>query len=64
MSSRTMIRQNRVHQILSVLQTGAALGMRTMDQSVKDAWLSGEITYDTALSAVTDPKAIQAERKT
>lgn len=57
---RTLIRQNRIHQVATAIQTGAALGMRLMDTSVKEAWLAGEITYDTALSAVTDPRVIQA----
>lgn len=57
---RTMIRGNKVHQILSAIQTGGTLGMRTLDAMIRSAWLAGEITWDTATGAVLDPRVLRS----
>ena len=47
---RNLIRQNKTHQIYSIMQVGASFGMQTMDQSlarlVKDGVISEAIAYD------------------
>jgi len=40
---RNLIREGKTHQILSVIQTGGKLGMRTMDASVKELFDRGLI---------------------
>ena len=57
---RNLIREGRPHLIGNVLATSGAQGMVRMDTMVRDAWLAGEITYDTALTAVADPGILKA----
>ena len=56
---RAHIRSNKLHQIASVIQTNAPLGMRSMDRMIRDAYLTGEVTYETAASVVTDPRVLK-----
>ena len=46
---RANIRDDKVHQIYSTIQTGSKTGMRTMNQSLLELYKSGKITYDIAL---------------
>jgi twitching motility protein PilT len=46
---RANIRDDKVHQIYSAIQTGAKQGMKTMNQSLLDLYKAGRITYETAL---------------
>ncbi len=55
---RNLIRENKTHMLRNCIQTGMSLGMRTMDQMVKDAWEAGEITWDTALSVISDRRVL------
>ncbi|MFH1465730.1 MAG: PilT/PilU family type 4a pilus ATPase [Pseudomonadota bacterium] len=57
---RVHIRENKLHQIASVIQTNLALGMRSMDRMIRDAWHAGEITWETASSAVSDARVLKA----
>jgi twitching motility protein PilT len=45
---RTLIREDRTHQIPSALQTGRAERMHTRNQDLADKVLDGTITYETA----------------
>ncbi len=56
---RNMIRDNKPHQVHNVIQTGRALGMQLMDHMVRDLYEAGEITFETAMSAVTDRRVIE-----
>jgi twitching motility protein PilT len=47
---RNLIRENKTHQIPSMIQTSAAYGMQTMDQNLRDLYIRGFITYEEALS--------------
>jgi twitching motility protein PilT len=47
---RNLIREAKAHQITSVIQTSAQVGMITTDQALKDAYLKGGITYDAAIA--------------
>jgi twitching motility protein PilT len=46
---RANIRDDKVHQIYSTIQTGGKTGMRTMNQSLLELYKGGRITYETAL---------------
>ncbi len=56
---RALIRDNKSHQVSSIIQTSGALGMKTMNQSVYELYRSGVITYEDALSHATDPTELQ-----
>ncbi len=51
---KAMIREEKVHQIFSSIQTGAKDGMRTMNQSLYELYKKGKITYQEASAHVTD----------
>ena len=56
---RAMIRESKVHQIYSVIQTGQREGMRTMNQSLFEIYSKGLVTYEEAMSRTTDPEELQ-----
>jgi twitching motility protein PilT len=47
---RSLIRDDKAHQIYSIIQTGGKLGMRTMNQSLHELCRRNLITYDEALA--------------
>jgi twitching motility protein PilT len=47
---RSLIRDDKAHQIYSLIQTGGKLGMKTMNQSLHELCRQNVITYDDALS--------------
>ncbi len=51
---RSLIREAKTHQIYSVIQTGARLGMQTMDASLKSLYQSRVISLQEALLRATD----------
>jgi twitching motility protein PilT len=51
---RNLIREGKEHQLYTVMQTGRAMGMQTMDQSLADLCTAGIITRDMALSRCVD----------
>ena len=46
---RNLIRENKTHQIPSMIQTSAAHGMMSMDQCLRDLYMKGVITLEEAL---------------
>ena len=54
-----LIRERKVSQIYSQLQTGSKEGMNTLEQCLKGLIKSGAITQDEALSKAANPKALQ-----
>jgi twitching motility protein PilT len=56
---RNLIREGRTNQLPNVIQTNAALGMRLMDQLIREAYETGEITYDTAESNISDRRLLR-----
>jgi twitching motility protein PilT len=46
---RSLIREDKLHQIYSAISTGGGLGMQTMNQSLHHLYKSGQITYEQAL---------------
>ncbi|MEE8408564.1 MAG: type IV pilus twitching motility protein PilT [Myxococcota bacterium] len=55
-----LIRENKTFQIFSVLQTGAQLGMRLLDDSIAELVRSGVVKREDALKQCVDPKRIPA----
>ena len=54
-----MIRENKIVQINSVIQTGQKLGMTTLEASLANLIRSQKIDKDTALGAASDPALMQ-----
>jgi twitching motility protein PilT len=46
---RNLIREAKAHQINSIIQTSAHLGMKTMDQCLRDLYNQGQIPYELAI---------------
>src|SRR6187401_1057273 len=55
---RNLIRQAKVEQVYSVMQTGTAKGMQTMEQSLADLTLRGVVTLDIALARSSRPEQL------
>ena len=52
---RALIRENKTHQLTSIIQTGGRFGMKTMNQALFDLYRQHLVTYDEALSRTMDP---------
>jgi twitching motility protein PilT len=52
---RSLIREDKAHQIYSIIQTGGKAGMRTMNQALFELYQSKQITYEDALARTSDP---------
>ncbi len=55
---RNLIRQGKVEQVYSVMQTGTSKGMQTMEQSLAELVLKRVITKETALSRSSRPEQL------
>jgi twitching motility protein PilT len=55
---RSMIRENKLPQMKSALQTGAEQGMQTLDQSLQKLVTMGHITRDVAMKKADNPKTL------
>ncbi len=53
---RRVIREHRTDQIPTLIQTGSQYGMQSMDKSLKELYLKGLITYETAISFAKNPE--------
>lgn len=56
---RNLIREAKSHQITSIIQTSANVGMQTMDQHLRDLYAKGIITYDDAISRAMNPDELK-----
>jgi twitching motility protein PilT len=56
---RSLIRDDKAHQIYSVIQTGGKQGMRTLNQSLFELYKANLITFDDALSRTLDPEDLK-----
>jgi twitching motility protein PilT len=54
---RNLIRENKVAQMYSSIQTGGSLGMQTMDQALKTLVKQGIVTRNDAKSKAMNPDA-------
>ncbi len=56
---RALIRDDKAHQMYSIIQTGGKQGMRTMNQSLYELYRANLITYDDALCHTLDPEDLR-----
>jgi twitching motility protein PilT len=55
---RNMIRDEKIHQVYSAIQTSQKIGMRTMNQALAELYLNRKISYEDALSKSMDPEEL------
>ena len=56
---RNLIREAKAHQITSMIQTSANLGMQTMDQCLRDLYTRGQITFEEAMTRAMNPPELE-----
>ncbi|MFC1587421.1 type IV pilus twitching motility protein PilT [Planctomycetota bacterium] len=56
---RHLIRDNKVHQIYTVMQTGSKEGTITLDMAVRNLYRAGIVTFDIAKNFVKNPSAMK-----
>jgi len=56
---RNLVREAKAHQITSMIQTSANIGMQTMDQALRDLYQRGLITYDEAMTRAMSPDELK-----
>jgi twitching motility protein PilT len=56
---RNLIREAKAHQITSIIQTSAHLGMQTMDQCLRDLYQRGLITYEEAMARAMNQEELK-----
>lgn len=57
---RNLIREAKAHQMVSIIQTQTGIGMQTMDQSLRDLYHKGDITYDDAMARSHNAAELEA----
>ncbi len=57
---RNLIRENKAHQMRSIMQTQTQIGMQTMDQALRDLYHKGEITLEVAMARAHNPSELEA----
>ena len=55
---RNLIRENKIAQMYSAIQTGQSIGMQTLDQNLKELVESGKVTKDEARSKAQNKDSI------
>ena len=56
---RNLIREGKVHQIYSALQSGGRFGMRSMDQSLAELVRSGRVSFEAALERAANAEDLR-----
>ena len=56
---RNLIREEKIHQIYSAMQTGTEYGMQTMNQSLFELYQKQLVSYNEIFSRTLDPKELQ-----
>ena len=56
---RNLVRENKAHQITSIIQTSAEAGMQTMDQALRDLYKQSLITYEVAMRRAQNPAELE-----
>jgi len=56
---RTLIRDDKIHQIYSALQTGKKLGMQTMNDSLYQLYMQGDVAIGECLRVSSDPAELR-----
>lgn len=52
---RNLIREGKTHQIYNLIQTGAKMGMKLLDNSLKNLVEAGVVVFDDAIAKSTNP---------
>ncbi len=55
-----LIREGKTHQMETIIQGGASLGMQTLDQSLKNLLTAGKVTFEEAISKAKNPRDLAA----
>ena len=55
---RNCIRENRIHEIPNIIETNRQRGMCTLDDSIKNLYLNGVISWDDAIAKAARPEAL------
>jgi len=55
---RNCIRENRVHEIPNIIETNRQSGMCTLDDSIKNLYLNGVISWEDAIAKAARPEAL------
>jgi twitching motility protein PilT len=58
---RNLIRQAKVEQIYSIMQTSSGRGMTTMEQALAELIVRGVVTYETAVSRSSRPDQLRGQ---
>ncbi|HYE05367.1 MAG TPA: type IV pili twitching motility protein PilT, partial [Planctomycetota bacterium] len=56
---RSLVREDKCHQIMSHIQTGSKIGMRTMNQSLFELYKGSMISWDDCLAYSGDPEDLK-----
>jgi len=57
---QNLIREGKTHQMETIIQGGASLGMQTLDQSLKNLLTAGKVTFEEAISKAKNPRDLAA----
>ncbi len=57
-ATRSLIRESKTHQLPTIIQTSQKLGMKSLDQNLKDLVMQGVITEEAALEKANNPDFI------
>lgn len=57
---QNLIREGKTHQMETIIQGGATLGMQTLDQSLKNLLTAGKVTFEEAISKAKNPRDLAA----
>jgi len=55
---RNCIRENRIHEIPNIIETNRQRGMCTLDDSIKNLYLNGVISWEDAIAKAARPEAL------
>ena len=55
---RNCIRENRIHEIPNIIETNRQRGMCTLDDSIKNPYLNGVISWEDAIAKAARPEAL------
>ncbi len=56
---RNLVRENKAHQITSIIQTSGGEGMQTMDQALRDLYQQSLITYEVGMQRSQNPQEFE-----
>ena len=53
-----LIREGKTHQMSTIIQAGANVGMQTLDQHLKNLCQAGKVTFEEAISKAKEPREL------